>query len=109
MITTHAVVTAFDSQSVGGGIAPIGLVQFQRKHIIARSRLLVQNRKYGLGQPIGEIGDFLAHLADPAKPTAIDASERLLFRDCSLNFTLSMIDLWQRSISAITNRRLPAP
>jgi hypothetical protein len=46
--------------------AAIGLVHFQREHIVARLFVLVQNRKNGFGQRIGEIGDFLAHLADRA-------------------------------------------
>src|SRR5215472_3599209 len=48
----------------------IGFVHLQREDIVAHVRGFIQNGKNTLGEWIGEIGYYLAHLADRAKLTA---------------------------------------
>jgi hypothetical protein len=48
----------------------IGFVHLQREDIVASMCFLVQNRKNGPGQRMGEIANCLAYLADWTKPTA---------------------------------------
>jgi hypothetical protein len=48
----------------------IGFVRFRREDTVASMCFLVQNRKNGPGQRMGEIANCLAHLADWIKPTA---------------------------------------
>src|SRR5215469_11863939 len=48
----------------------IGFVHFHREDIVASMCFLVQNRKNGPRQRMGEIAHCLAYLADRAKPTA---------------------------------------
>src|SRR6516164_2412858 len=50
--------------------AAIGFVYLQRERIVACVCVPIQNRKNTLGEWIGEISYFLAHLADRAKLTA---------------------------------------